>query len=119
MSRRHREFYGLLLAGNPIGYGAQVVGVNKIKSFMKIICKRMVLLETLLTTVTVASVLVPVSCTAHGWTSRLSWREWDVGQNSRSESTRSCREVSDNVSKSLDPPAPRVLKMEATAPHGE
>lgn len=79
----------------------------------------MVSLETLLTTV--ASVLVPVSCTGLEWMSRLLqvWRDWFIGQISRSESTGSCPEVSDNVSKILEPPAPKVLKMEATAPCGE
>lgn len=36
----NREFYRRPLTGNPIRYGAQVVDVNKIKSSMKIICKK-------------------------------------------------------------------------------
>lgn len=83
---KKRTLYRRPLAGNPIRYVAQVVGVNKIKSFMKIICKKGVSLKTLLTTV--ASVLVSVSCTALGWMNRLLWRERviHVGQSGRSES---------------------------------
>lgn len=45
---KKRTLYRRPLTGKPIRYGSQVVGLNKIKSFMKIICKKGVSLETLL-----------------------------------------------------------------------
>lgn len=73
--KNNGEFYRRPLAGNPSRHDAQVDDVNKIKRFMKIICKkkRGVSLETLPTTVT--TLLVPVSCTALGWMGRPLWRE--------------------------------------------
>lgn len=79
------EFYKRPLAGKPIRYGAQVVGVNNIKSFMKIICKKSGLVGNFTNHSgkrTCASQLYALR-----WMSRLLWRKRVIGQSGWSESS--------------------------------
>ncbi|XP_062598710.1 zinc finger MYM-type protein 3-like [Saccostrea cucullata] len=105
------EFYRRPLAGNPIRYGAQVVGVNKIKTFMKIICKKGGLVGNFTNHSgkrTCASQLYSTGMDEQAIMERTGHRS----ERAVRKYKRSCPEVAENVSKILDPPAPKAMKME-------